>query len=147
MLNKAVVTGRIVRDPVLRHTNQQHVPVCSFTVAVDRDYCKAGEDRQCDFINIVAWRNNAEFAASSFRRGYVVTVDGRIVVSPWTDRDGIRRTNFEIMAENLYFASPRTRSEVEEEMAGRSQMKPVYIPCDLDQDADALRDREPEYPF
>ena len=110
MLNKAVLMGRLTRDPELRHTQSQ-VPVATFTLAVDRGYSRNNESGQTtDFINIVAWRNTAEFVSKWFRKGQLVAVTGRIQVRNWTDRDNNKRTTTEIIADECFFAESRRDS-------------------------------------
>ena len=111
MLNKAILMGRLTRDPELRHT-QSNIPVASFTLAVDRGFTKnAAEGQQTvDFINIVAWRNTAEFVSKWFRKGQLVAVTGRIQVRNWTDRDNNNRTSYEIVADECFFAESKRDS-------------------------------------
>ncbi len=111
MLNKAILMGRLTRDPELRHT-QSNVPVATFSLAVDRGYSKnAAEGQQTvDFINIVAWRNTAEFVSKWFRKGQLVVVSGRIQVRSWTDKDGNNRTTYEVVADECFFAESKRDS-------------------------------------
>ena len=106
MLNVAVLTGRLVADPELRHTTSD-VAVTSFTIAVDRSYQKAGADRQADFIDIVAWRNTAEFVCKYFRKGQLIAVQGSIQTRSYQDKDGNKRKAFEIVADNVHFAETK----------------------------------------
>ncbi len=108
MLNVVVLMGRLTADPELRHT-QSNIPVTSFSLAVDRRY-KSGEERQTDFINIVAWRQTAEFVANYFRKGQLVAVEGSIQTRKYQDRDGNNRTAFEVVANNVSFAEPKRDS-------------------------------------
>lgn len=111
MLNHIVLMGRLTRDPEVRHTTSG-LPVASFTLAVDRDFAQKGAEKQTDFINIVAWRNTAEFVGKYFTKGQLVAVSGRLQVRDWTDKDGGRRTTSEVVADNVYFAeSKRDRSQ------------------------------------
>lgn len=103
MLNVAVLMGRIVADPELRHTTND-ISVTAFTIAVDRAYAKPGQDRQVDFIDIVAWRNTADFVCKYFRKGQLVAVQGSIQTRSYTDKDGNKRKAFEIAADNVHFA-------------------------------------------
>lgn len=109
MLNVAVLMGRLVADPELRHT-PSGISVTSFTIAVDRSYVKAGTERQTDFIDIVAWRNNAEFVCKYFRKGQLVAVQGSIQTRTYTDKDGNKRKAVEIVADNVHFAEPKRDS-------------------------------------
>lgn len=106
MLNVAVLMGRLVADPELRHT-PNGVSVTSFTIAVDRSYVKAGTERQTDFIDVVAWRNNAEFVCKYFRKGQLAAVQGSIQTRTYTDKDGNKRKAVEIVADNVHFAEPK----------------------------------------
>ncbi|MCI1955926.1 MAG: single-stranded DNA-binding protein [Oscillospiraceae bacterium] len=106
MLNVAVLMGRFVADPELRHT-PNGVSVTSFTVAVDRSYVRAGAERQTDFIDIVAWRSTAEFVCKYFRKGQLVAVQGSIQTRTYTDKQGTKRKAFEIVADNVHFAEPK----------------------------------------
>jgi single-strand DNA-binding protein len=77
MLNKVILMGRLTKDPELRYT-PSNVPVCTFTIAVDRNYAKQGEQRQADFIQVVAWRNNAEFVSKYFAKGRMIAIAGSL---------------------------------------------------------------------
>lgn len=107
MLNAVCLMGRLVADPELRHTQSQ-IPVTSFRIAVDRTYQpKGAEQRQADFLDIVAWRNTAEFVCRYFRKGQLIAVQGSIQTRKYTDKDGNNRTAFEIVADNVFFAEPK----------------------------------------
>lgn len=106
MLNVAILMGRLVADPELRHTAND-VSVTSFTVAVDRSYVKAGTDRQADFVDVVAWRNTADFVCKYFRKGQLIAVQGSIQTRTYTDKDGNKRKAVEIVADNVHFAEPK----------------------------------------
>ena len=101
MFNLVVLTGRLTADPELK-TTQNGVSVCSFSIAVERRY-KQGEERQADFINIVAWRGTAEFVSKHFSKGSAIGVEGSIQTRKYTDKDGNNRTAFEIVANNVHF--------------------------------------------
>ena len=104
MLNHIVLMGRLTRDPELRRT-PSGTAVASFTLAVDRDF--AGDDKQTDFIDIVAWRHTAEFVSKYFSKGQMAAVSGRLQIRDWTDKDGGKRRNAEVVAENVYFADSK----------------------------------------
>jgi single-strand DNA-binding protein len=111
MLNQIVLMGRLTRDPELRHT-QSGTPVASFTLAVDRDYTsKDGGEKQTDFIDIVAWRNTAEFVSKYFFKGRMAVVSGRLQIRDWTDRDGGKRRSAEVVADNIYFGDSKKANE------------------------------------
>lgn len=106
MLNVAVVMGRLVADPELRHTPND-VAVTSFTLAVDRSYVKSGTERQADFIDIVAWRNTADFVCRYFKKGQMMAVQGAIQTRTYQDNNGNKRKAFEIIADNVNFADSK----------------------------------------
>ena len=109
MLNRVILMGRLTRDPELRST-QSGISVASFTLAVDRGFKGAENEPQVDFINIVAWREKAEFVSKWFRKGQLVAVSGRIQVRNWTDKDDNKRTSVEVVAEDCYFAETKRDS-------------------------------------
>jgi single-strand DNA-binding protein len=107
MLNHIVLMGRLVRDPEMRYTQSQ-IPVTSFRIAVDRDYGgRDGAERQADFIDIVAWRQTAEFVSKYFTKGRMAVVSGRLQIREWTDRDGNKRYSAEVVADNVYFGDSK----------------------------------------
>lgn len=108
MLNHITLMGRLVRDPELRRT-QSGIAVCSFSIACERDYKDASGDKQTDFIDIVAWRNTAEFVGKYFTKGRMAVVDGRLQLRDWTDREGNKRRSAEILANNINFGDSRPR--------------------------------------
>lgn len=107
MLNHIVIMGRLVADPELR-TTPGGVTVATVRLAVDRDFKnKQTGERETDFINVVAWRQTAEFVSRYFAKGRMAVVEGRLQIRPYTDRDGNKRTAAEVVAENFYFADSR----------------------------------------
>ena len=108
MLNCAVIMGRLTADPELRQT-PSGVAVTRFTVAVDRGYVKAGEERKADFITVVAWRQTAEFVTRYFSKGSMIAVQGAIQTGSY-EKDGIKRSTFEIVADNVSFCGSKSES-------------------------------------
>ncbi|MEE0569433.1 MAG: single-stranded DNA-binding protein [Acutalibacteraceae bacterium] len=106
MLNKVVLMGRLVAGPELKTTGSG-ISVCSFTVAVDRNYVKQGAERQTDFINVVAWRQTAEFLCRYFAKGQLIALDGSLQSRTYQDRDGNNRSVTEVIADNVYFTGDR----------------------------------------
>lgn len=106
MLNKIIVMGRLTRDPELRRT-QSGTAVTSFSVAVDRDFKNQAGEKETDFIDVVAWRNTAEFVSRYFTKGRMAVVEGRLQICDWTDRDGGKRRSAEIVADNVYFGDSK----------------------------------------
>ena len=126
MLNHITLMGRLVRDPELRYTGSQ-VPVASFTLAVDRDFGgRDGADRQTDFIDIVAWRNTAEFVSKYFNKGSMAVVSGRLQIREWTDREGNKRRTAEVVADNVYFGESKRSREDGYQSAPRSSSRDSY---------------------
>ena len=107
MLNKIFIMGRLTRDPELRRT-QTGTPVASFTLAVDRDFRdKATGERATDFIDVVAWRQTAEFVSRYFSKGRSAVVEGRLQIRDWTDKEGGKRRSAEVIADNIYFGDSK----------------------------------------
>lgn len=103
MLNHVVVMGRMVRDPELRQLDNG-TSVTSFSVAVDRNYVdKTTNERQADFLNVVAWRQTAEFVCKYFHQGDMIALEGSLQSRKYTDKDGNNRTAIEIVASNISF--------------------------------------------
>lgn len=109
MLNQVSLMGRLTADPELRHTPND-VAVTTFTVAVNRSYVKQGTERQADFIDIVAWRNTAEFVCRYFKKGQMIAVTGSIQTRTYQDREGKNRKAVEVVADNVYFTESRNNS-------------------------------------
>ncbi len=109
MFNLVVLTGRLTADPELRYT-ANNTPVTSFSIAVSRRY-KAGEEAQADFINIVAWRQTAEFVTKYFSKGSMIGIEGSIQTRRYVDKDtGKNRTAFEVIANNVQFVESKRDS-------------------------------------
>ena len=102
MLNRIIIMGRLVRDPELR-TTQSGVSVTSFTLAVDRDFKSQNGEKNTDFIDVVAWRQTAEFVCKYFSKGRMAVAEGRLQIRDWKDRDGNNRRSAEVVADNVYF--------------------------------------------
>lgn len=106
MLNKVVLMGRLTSAPELKTTGSG-ISVCSFALAVDRNYAKQGTERQTDFINVVAWRQTAEFICRYFAKGQLIALDGSLQSRTYQDRDGNNRSVPEVIADNVYFTGDR----------------------------------------
>lgn len=110
MLNQITIQGRLTADPELRRAGD--IPVASFTLAIDRDYGKDG-NKDCDFIPCVAWRQTAEFVSKFFVKGQQAVVTGRLQQRNYTDKDGNKRTAYEVNAAGVYFCGSKTESKAE----------------------------------
>lgn len=109
MLNCAILMGRLTHDPELK-TTPNNVSVTTFRIAVDRNYTKPGEERQTDFIDIVAWRQTADFVCRYFRKGSMIAVQGSIQTRSYEDKQGNKRTAVEIVADNVSFCGSKSES-------------------------------------
>ena len=110
MLNRTCLMGRLTRDPELRNT-QTGIPVCSFSIACDRNFKNANGERETDFFDCVAWRQTAEFVSRHFTKGRMAVVEGRLQLRDWTDRDGNKRRTAEVVADNVYFGDSKRDAE------------------------------------
>ncbi len=110
MLNKVILMGRFTRDPELRST-PQGISTCSFSIAVDRNFVRAGEERKADFINCVAWRQTAEFISKYFRKGSMVALEGSLQTRSWDDQDGKKRYATDVVVSQVYFAESKRDSQ------------------------------------
>ena len=106
MLNKIFIMGRLTRDPELRRT-QSGTPVTSISLAVDRDFKSQSGEKETDFIDVVAWRNTAEFVSKYFSKGRMAVVEGRLQLRDWTDNNDNKRRSAEIVADNVYFGDSK----------------------------------------
>ena len=106
-MNKVILMGRLTRDPEVRYTQTNNTLVASFSIAVNRRFTRPGEERQADFINIVAWSKLGEFCSKYFKKGQQVGVIGRLQVRNWEDEQGQKRYVTEVVAEEAYFADSK----------------------------------------
>lgn len=107
MLNKAILIGRLTKDPELRYTPANGVAVATFTLAVDRPFANQQGEREADFIPVVVWRKQAENCANYLNKGSLVAVEGRIQVRNYEDREGQRRWVTEIVGDRVQFLSKK----------------------------------------
>ncbi|MBQ3054108.1 MAG: single-stranded DNA-binding protein [Clostridia bacterium] len=134
MLNKVILMGRLTRDPELRST-PNGVSVASFTLAVDRDFAKQGEERKTDFINIVAWRNTADFVSKYFTKGQLVAVSGKLQVRSWDDaQSGQKRYATDVVADEVFFAESKKNSS----SAPAGEMEGLVPPPDTSFDSTSV---------
>ena len=134
MLNHITAAGRLTKDTELRRT-QNGVAVASFTIACDRDIKDASGNKKTDFIDCVAWRNTAEFVDKYFTRGRMVIVSGRLQMREWTDKNGNKRRNSEILAESVYFADSKRAVENTEKNGTKESAQAVdFDQVEIDDD-------------
>ena len=110
MLNRTCLMGRLTRDPELRNT-QTGIPVCSFSIACDRNFKNANGERETDFFDCVAWRQTAEFVSRHFTKGRMAVVEGRLQNRDWTDKEGNKRRTTELIVDNAYFGDSKPKED------------------------------------
>lgn len=138
MLNVVAIMGRLVADPELR-TTQQGTNVCTFRIACERSYTQKGQQRQADFVDIVAWGKTAEFICKFFQKGSMIAVDGSLQTRHYQGKDGSNRTAVEVVASNISFAGAKaadkpaaasydqqTKNHVQQAKAAQNAPQPAY---------------------
>ena len=106
MLNRVILMGRITQDLELK-TTASGISVTSFSIAVDRNYVKQGEERQTDFINIVCWRKQAEFVCRYFEKGSMIAIEGQLQTRTYQAKDGSNRYVTEVVADSVSFTGEK----------------------------------------
>lgn len=138
--NKTIIGGRLTADPELKNT-PSGVSVTSFTVAVNRRYTKEGEQPQADFINCVAWRQQAEFICKYFHKASSICIVGNIQTRSWTDQQGQKRYATEVIADEAYFVDSKAES------SGAAPSVPPasqYVPEQYQQTAPNFQELNPD---
>ena len=132
MINTAIIMGRLTADPELRKTNTG-VSVTTFTVAVDRRFQEKDGKRQTDFINVVAWRQSAEFVEKFFQKGSMIAVRGSIQTRRYEDNNGNKRNAFEIVADEVGFCGSKNENaqKIEPQPAPNDDFEEIPISDDL----------------
>ena len=138
MLNVVAIMGRLVADPELR-TTQQGTNVCTFRIACERSYTQKGQQRQADFVDIVAWGKTAEFICKFFQKGSMIADDGSLQTRHYQGKDGSNRTAVEVVASNISFAGAKaadkpaaasydqqTKNHVQQAKAAQNAPQPAY---------------------
>jgi len=133
MLNKAILVGRLTKDPELRST-ASGISVVSFTVAITRSYARQGEERQTDFINCVAFRNTADFISRYFAKGNMIAVDGSIQTRTWDDQEGKRHWVTEVMVNEAHFVESKKDSAQSANVGGGAALPMEFGPDATDDD-------------
>ena len=110
MLNHITIMGRMTRDPELRRTGSG-IAVASFTLAVEDDFKDKDGNKKTNFIDCTAWRGLGEMVAKYFFKGSMAIVSGKLDIREWTDKDGNKRRNAEVVADNVYFGESRKSQE------------------------------------
>lgn len=105
-MNRIIMMGRIASD-IEQKTTPQGTNLCSFRLAVERNYQKKGEERVSDFFNVSAWRGTGEFISKYFNKGKMIMIEGEMITRQYTDKSGNPATWYEIIAENVYFTGEK----------------------------------------
>lgn len=110
MINKVILMGRLTADPELRQT-QSGISSCRFTVAIDRRFAdKTTGERKADFINVIAWRQQAEFVSRYFSKGKMIIVEGTLQNNNYTDNNGVKHYGYDVVADNVSFGESKSAS-------------------------------------
>ena len=137
MINIVAIMGRLVADPELRTTPAGH-SVCSFRIACERSYVQQGQERQADFIDIVAWRQQADFVSKYFQKGSMIAVEGSLQTRQYQDKQGSKRTAVEVVANNISFAGAKRQdvqsapSYEQQAKAAQNVPQPTYTQGSMD---------------
>lgn len=153
MLNSVIIMGRLVADPELK-TTSSGINVTSFGVAVERSYARQGEDRQTDFINVVAWRQQADFVTKYFRKGQMIAIQGSLQSRSYEDKNGNRRNVLEVVADKISFCGSKSESGGGYNAGSAPSMRndagssaPTSFKNGGSEDFDTLSDSEDDLPF
>ena len=141
-LNLVVMMGRIVNDLELK-TTPQGLPVCTFRLAVDRNYQKKGEEKKTDFFNVVCWRATAEFVAKYFSKGRLILVEGEMQTRQYDDKNGNKSTWYEVVAERVSF----TGEKKEDGATKASPAPPPSYGAEPSIPSEFIVDADDDYPF
>ena len=150
MLNIVALMGRLVADPELRTTNSG-TNVCSFRIACDRNFVRQGEQRQADFIDIVAWKGQAEFVSKYFQKGSMIVVEGALQTRNYEDKNGNKRTAVEVVARTINFGGPESSSgsssNSDDYHSNQASYDEPAVPETADNDDFAVIDDSDDLPF
>lgn len=124
-LNKVILIGNLVADPELKQT-QNGIMVTTFRIAVSRRFTRAGEQPQADFIDIVCWRQQAEFVTRYFTKGKPILICGSIQTRTWTDKDNNKRYSTEVVADEVSFVERKSDSSSFSRDFDTAQQAPSY---------------------
>lgn len=137
MINKVILMGRLCADPELRNT-QSGIAVCRFRIAVNRQYSKSS-DQKADFINIVSWRQQAEFVNRYFRKGSMIIVEGKLQNADYTDSNGVKHYAMDVQADNVTFGESKTaQNAAQSDYNSQPQKLPAHTANGLQRAADTV---------
>ena len=131
-MNKVELLGRLTKDPEIKYTQTNNTAVANFSLAVNRRFTKEGEERQADFINIIAWGKTAEFCNKYFKKGMQIALVGRIQTRNWEDEQGQKHYVTEVIAEEVYFAdSKKEQQEPQSDMQFENEISTTNFDNEL----------------
>lgn len=140
MLNRIILMGRLVADPELKQT-PNGISVATFRLAVDRNYqSKNSNERQCDFISCVAWRQTGEFISRYFSKGRMIAVEGSLQTRSYEDKTGAKRTAYDVVVDQAYFADSKSSSS----QGGSTFSEPSFGGNSMPSQQSAPRFEEPQ---
>lgn len=148
MINMVALMGRMTYEPELR-TTPSGVSVIRFQIACDRTYQKDSQNRQADFIDCVAWRQTAEFISRYFHKGSMIAVEGTIQTSNYTDKDGNKRKQIEVLANNVSFCGGKSENGSQGTQGAQNEQytqNGMNIDYD-DADFEEIVDDDDDWPF
>lgn len=122
-MNKVILLGRLTRNPEIRFSQNTNTKIATFSLAVNRKYVKAGEERQADFINIVAYSKIADFAENYLKQGLQICICGRIQTRSWETEDSQKRYVTEVIAEEIDFADSFKKIDTDESILNGNTSK------------------------
>jgi single-strand DNA-binding protein len=126
-LNKIILMGRLTADPEMKFTTT-NIPVCRFSIAVNRAYSKEGEEKQADFFKVVAWRKTGEIANQYFRKGSPILLEGTLQNNNYEDNQGVRHYSMEVIAEKIYFVGGKKQEQAGQIAPIAEQTAPMVPP-------------------
>ena len=140
MLNKVIIMGRLTADPELRQT-ASNTATCTFTVACDRNFASQGQERQADFITVVAWRQTAEFVSRYFRKGSMIVVEGGLRTRTYNDKryPDVKHYVMEVLADQVYFGESKKSESTGNYVENRNFQAPKQeAPAPMPENTDTL---------
>jgi single-strand DNA-binding protein len=145
MYNRVILMGRLTRDPELR-TTQSGIQMCRFSIAVDRQFAKQGEEKQADFFDVTVWRNTAEFVSKYFSKGRMIHLEGRLQNNNYTDQNGVKHYAMAIIADHVTFCGDKSGTQGQPDykpsQAGMPQSSSAPTSADVGVDLGDLSDFE-----
>lgn len=121
MLNRITLMGRLTKDPEIRYTQEAEPKAkATFGLAVDRNFNNKNGQRDTDFFDIETWQRKAEFVSKYYKKGQLVCVEGRLQRDNWTDKDGVKRTTYKIVADGCFFAESKKQQDTAEQSGQHS---------------------------